>query len=455
MNMKKMLMYNECRQKLIEGVNLAADVVQVTYGPNGRTVICGDHITKDGMTAVSWVKDDDPYVMMGVNLMKDIAKRTADLAGDGTSTSVLLARQVINTCSATDVPLLKEGVVQVVESLKRQRKMVVTPTQLRTVATVSANGDTKIGSLVAEAFEKAGADGVVTYTESEDVEDSVSFCDGFRIDNGFAHPGFANTSQDNCELDNVFVYISDTKLSEAKEIIDIADTCMKKGKSLLLVAPDFDSEIYVFLQSNLDILRSCCVISPSFKKERAILVQDMRILLGEKSLCDKVIVSSDSTIFLCNRDTEKVRDRIEEIRNTLQYPMNDYEMEFHKKRLANFTSGIATISVGGYSQFEIKEKLDRVDDSIRATECAVREGLLVGGGIALYEASNELDRKYEALKGVLRLPTALLKGTGGKIDGTVIEPYLVVKTALENAINIAVTILTCDCAILPYSRFND
>lgn len=453
--MKKMLMYNECRQKLIEGVNLAADVVQVTYGPNGRTVICGDHITKDGMTAVSWVKDDDPYVMMGVNLMKDIAKRTADIAGDGTSTSVLLARQVINTCSAADVPLLKEGVVQVVESLKRRRKMVTTPTQLRTVATVSANGDTKIGSLVAEAFEKAGADGVVTYTESEDVEDSVSFCDGFRIDNGFAHPGFANTSQDNCELNNVFVYISDTKLSEVKEIIDIADTCMKKGKSLLLVAPDFDSEIYMFLQSNLEILRSCCVISPSFKKERTILVQDMRILLGEKSLCDKVIVSSDSTIFLCNRDTEKVRERIEEIRNTLQYPMNDYEMEFHKKRLANFTSGIATISVGGYSQFEIKEKLDRVDDSIRATECAVREGLLVGGGIALYGASHELDSKYEALKGVLRLPTELLQGTGVKIDGDVIEPYLVVKTALENAINIAVTILTCDCAILPYSRFND
>lgn len=130
-------------------------------------------------------------------------------------------------------------------------------------------------------------------------------------------------------------------------------------------------------------------------------------------------------------------------------------MEFHKKRLANFTSGIATISVGGYSQFEIKEKLDRVDDSVRATECAVREGLLVGGGVALYEASNELDSKYEALKGVLRLPTELLTGTGVNIDGTVIEPYLVVKTALENAINIAVTILTCDCAILPYSRFND
>ena len=125
-----MLMYNECREKLIQGVNLAADVVQVTYGPNGRTVICGDHITKDGMTAVSWVKDDDPYVMMGVNLMKDIAKRTADIAGDGTSTSVLLARQVINSCSAKDVPILKEGVAQVVESLKKQRKTVDTPTQI-------------------------------------------------------------------------------------------------------------------------------------------------------------------------------------------------------------------------------------------------------------------------------------------------------------------------------------
>lgn len=458
MNMEKILMNDDCREKLITGVNLAANVVQVTYGPNGHTVICGDHITKDGMTAVSWVRDDDPFIMMGVNLMKDIAKRTAAVAGDGTSTSVLLAREIINTCTKQDIPMLKEGVSKVIAELQRLRTF--DEEQIETVATIAANGDKHIGKLVAEAFNTAGDDGVIAYTESDDVVDTVDFCDGFRIENGYAHPGFATTEQGGCELNNVYVHISETKLSEVKDIIEIADMCMKKGKSLLLMAPDFDSEIYVFLQSNLGILPSCCVISPSFKKERSILVKDMRILFGEKCLCDKVISNNEHTIFICPRNTEAIESRVEEIREILKQPLKEHELEFHKQRLANFTSGIATINVGGYSQFEIKEKLDRIDDAVRAAECAIKEGVLAGGGAALFEAamSPEMLGKYSKLINVISLPARLLWENSTMPDykqlyqQNIIEPYLVVKTALENAVNIAVTILTCDCAILPFNN---
>lgn len=457
--MKKILMNDECREKLIAGVNLAADVVQVTYGPEGHTVICGDHITKDGMTAVSWIREDDPFVMMGVNLMKDIAKRTAEIAGDGTSTSVLLAREIINTCTKEDIPMLKDGLVKVIDELQRLRTF--DEEQVETVATIAANGDKHIGKLIAEAFNKAGDDGVIAYTECDDVVDSVEFCDGFRIDNGYAHPGFATTEQGGCELNDVYVHISETKLSEVKDIIEIADMCMKKGKSLLLMAPDFDSEIYVFLQSNLNILPSCCVISPSFKKERSILVKDIRILFGEKCLCDKVISNNDHTIFICPRNTEAIENRIEEIREILKQPLKEHELEFHKQRLANFTSGIATINVGGYSQFEIKEKLDRIDDAVRAAECAIKDGVLAGGGSSLLEVSwsPSLAGAYSKLINVITLPSRLLWKDKQMPEyrhlyqQDIIEPYLVVKTALENAVNIAVTILTCDCAILPFNNF--
>lgn len=453
-------MNQACRDKLIAGVNLAADVAAVTYGPNGRNVISGNHITKDGMTAVSWITDEDPYVMMGVNLMKDIAKRTAEVAGDGTTTATLLAREIVNNCTKEDIPSLKSGLNSVIRSLQSQRKFVETKEDLEKVATLSANGDSNIGRLVAEAFNKAGKDGIVTFTESEEVDDSVVYSDGFRIDNGFASPGFTNTAQGTCELSNVYVYISDTKLEEAKQIIEIADECMRKGKSLLLVAPGFDSEIFVFLQSNLNILQSCCVISPAFKKRRSILVKDMRILLGEKSCCDKVIVTQKNTMFICPRQSEEISQRIEEIREILKTNLVEAESDFHKKRLANFTSGISTIYVGGYSQFEIKEKLDRIEDAVRATDCAVREGILPGAGKALLNCGiRELEEYPKCIVKLLSCPATWL-GTTNKFntfqeayDSGVIEPYLVTKTALENAINIATTILNCDCAILPNNNF--
>lgn len=445
-------MNEEAREKLITGVNLAADVAAVTFGPNGHTVISGNHITKDGMTAVSWIQDPDPFVMMGVNLIKDISKKTAEVAGDGTTTGSILAREVVNNCGKDDIALLKSDLKVIIDFLKKNRRFVKGYDDLLKIATVSANGDENIGKLVADAFTKAGKDGIVTFTEYDEVEDKVEFTDGFRIDNGYASSGFVNTPQNTCELNDVFVYISDTKLEEAKAISEIANECVKKGKSLLLIAPEFDSEIYVFLQSNLDLLKSCCVISPAFKKLRSILVNDMRILLGEKSLCSKVIITRNNTTFLCERKSEEINNKIEEIRNILDNGnLKDSELDFHKKRLANFTSGIATIYIGGYSQFEVKEKLDRVEDAVRATDCAVREGYLPGGGFSLEIAAN-VENCSEKMKEILKVPRKLLNHNiqtpQEAVKMGIIEPYIVTKTALENAVNIATTVLTCDCAIL-------
>ena len=450
--MKNVLMNEEAREKLIAGVNLAADVAAVTFGPNGHTVISGNHITKDGMTAVSWIQDPDPFVMMGVNLIKDISKKTAEVAGDGTTTGSILAREVVNNCGKDDIALLKSDLKVIIDFLKKNRRFVKGYDDLLKIATVSANGDENIGKLVADAFTKAGKDGIVTFTEYDEVEDKVEFTDGFRIDNGYASSGFVNTPQNTCELNDVFVYISDTKLEEAKAISEIANECVKKGKSLLLIAPEFDSEIYVFLQSNLDLLKSCCVISPAFKKLRSILVNDMRILLGEKSLCSKVIITRNNTTFLCERKSEEINNKIEEIRNILDNGnLKDSELDFHKKRLANFTSGIATIYIGGYSQFEVKEKLDRVEDAVRATDCAVREGYLPGGGFSLEIAAN-VENCSEKMKEILKVPRKLLNHNiqtpQEAVKMGIIEPYIVTKTALENAVNIATTVLTCDCAIL-------
>lgn len=454
--MKNVLMNGEARNKLIQGVNLAANVAAVTYGPNGHTVISGNHITKDGMTAVSWIQDDDPYVMMGVNLIKDVSKRTAEVAGDGTTTATLLSALIVNNFKSCNIPTLKEITKEVINKLKNKAKEVKSKEDLLKIATISANGDENIGSLVAEAFDKAGKDGIVTFTESDDVEDSVVFSDGFRIDNGMASPGFVNTPQGNCELNDVFVYISDTKLEEAAKIADIANECVKKGKSLLLIAPEFDTEIFVFLQTNVDIIKSCCVISPAFKKTRSILVKDMRILLGESSLCKKVIISQKNTTFICERNSSEIENRIQEIRNIIDKGnLKDTELNFHKKRLANFTSGISTIYVGGYSQFEVKEKMDRLEDAVRATDCAVKEGILAGGGTELFNIAKDYD--LDLIKLFLEYPSVELHTTDKTPEDMyklgVIEPYLVTKTALENAVNIATTILTCDCAILPNKIF--
>lgn len=315
---------SDCRERIIAGVNLAANAVAVTYGPNGRNAIIrtneGVKITKDGYHTAMMVNDKDPYISMGIDIIQNICRKTAKDIGDGTSTSAILAREIVNKYQNTEDPIatsrkLQKYVSDVVEELRLHKKEITGIDDLVKVATVSANNDPVIGKLVAETFEKVGKDGIVTFEESEDVKDRVDYSEGFRIDNGYSSPYFINTPKGNCELENVMVYISDTKMEEVNKVVELADSAVRAKKSLLLIAPEFDSEILVFLSQNLELLKSCTVISPNHRNFREIMLRDMRELLGPSSTCKKVIITKNNTTFLgCSSNIEEVRKIVKNIR---------------------------------------------------------------------------------------------------------------------------------------------
>lgn len=462
MKYENVLFGKECREKLIEGVNLTADAVEVTFGPNGKNSIIAMgsdvKITKDGYHTAMVVNDKDPYISMGIKLVQDTCKKTAKDAGDGSSTTAILMREIVNSYKDIENPIkvarnLKNWVNLTLDYIKRNlTKEVSTKEEIFNVATLSANNDPVIGELIAEAFNKVGKDGIVTFEESEDVKDRIDYSKGFRIDNGYSSPYFINSPKGICELENVRVYISDTKLEDTNVIANIADKAVRDKKALLLIAPEFDSEILVFLASNLNLLKSCTVISPAHRNYRNILVNDMRALLGETMECKNVIITKDTTTFMgCDSDQEAVNNIIKDVRTIIEGgELNDFDMNFHKKRLANFTAGIATIYVGGYSQIEVRERYDRIEDAVCATQAAMEEGIVTGGGITLLKTAEHLfemcDETQSKFLDILKTPNKLLGVT--KVDETIIEPFLVTKISLENAVSTASMILTADVAII-------
>ena len=471
----------DARNKLIEGVNLIADAVEKTYGPQGKNV-CIKYpsqvkITKDGATVAAAVNDPDPYISMGIEIMRDISVKTAQTIGDGSTTSLVIARALVNEFKDCENPIelsreLSQDCQKTIDYLKTFKREVTSPEDLEKVATLSANNDPIIGKLVSEAFTKVGKDGIVQFVESEDVSDRVEYTEGFRIDSGFSSPYFVNNFKGQCVLENVMVYISDTKMEETKKISEIAGRAMVANKSLLLIAPDFDSEIILNLARNLydkqgnDKLKSCTVKSPEHRNFREIAIEDLRTLLGESMTCQKVIISQDTTTFIGTEgDPNKIKNRIASIRSIIEEgKVTDLEMNFHKKRLANFTSGIATIYVGGYSEVEVKERKDRVEDSVMATQAALESGILPGSGSIWRVPSNVSGKLYD----VLQIPFKLLsQGKDLNTDNTfwngynfksgeygdlykmgIIEPFAVTEHSLLNAVNTASLILTCDCLIL-------
>lgn len=481
MNYANVKFDQDAREKLIEGVNLIADAVEKTYGPQGKNVCIkypsSVKITKDGATVAAAVNDPDPYISMGIEVMRDISVKTAQTIGDGSTTSLVIARALVNEFKDCENPIelsreLSQDCQKTIDYLKTFKREVTSPEDLEKVATLSANNDPIIGKLVSEAFTKVGKDGIVQFVESEDVSDRVEYTEGFRIDSGFSSPYFVNNFKGQCVLENVMVYISDTKMEETKKISEIAGRAMVANKSLLLIAPDFDSEIILNLARNLydkqgnDKLKSCTVKSPEHRNFREIAIEDLRTLLGESMTCQKVIISQDTTTFIGTEgDLNKIKNRIASIRSIIEEgKVTDMEMNFHKKRLANFTSGIATIYVGGYSEVEIKERKDRVEDSVMATQAALESGILPGSGSIWRVPSNVSGKLYD----VLQIPFELLsQGKDLNTDNTfwngynfksgeygdlyemgIIEPFAVTEHSLLNAVNTASLILTCDCLIL-------
>lgn len=481
MYIRKMVSFNEnVKESLIEGVELIANAVQTTYGPNGKNVIIknkgGVHITKDGATVAQYVYSEDPLVQLGIDTVKEVSLKTAKDVGDGTSTALILAREIINHCKTLkENPITIQRGLQkecdlVIEFLKTFKKDIVEEKDIRSISILSANNDEKLGNLIADAYLKVGKEGVVNMEQSSDVIDSVEYTDGLEVESGYMSPYFINTDANTCELTNVFVYISEYAIDEVSAIKNIVETAVKQKKQLLIIAPKIHSTVLRFLIINKNIIESCCITSPGFKQFRDILLQDIKNILGSSMTCDKVIVGKESTIFTgCKSDKDIIKKEISSIKAKLSSgSLDEVETKFHTKRLANYAGGIATIFVGGYSQIEIVEKKDRVEDAICAVRAALNEGILPGGGSALYYCSQKLDLKY--LKNILQLPVCILaksanyKGDfpidlwdgidfknqkiGNMLDMGIVDPFLVTKTALENAVSVASLILTNECSII-------
>ena len=482
------LFNGNAKTPLIEGVNLIGNAVETTFGPNGRNVIIknrsGIHITKDGATVAQYVNHEDPIVTMGIDVIKQIATKTAKDVGDGTSTSVILAKAIINLLKdSCDHPIqiqrdLETDVKKVIDYLESIKKDINSYEDLVKVATLSANNDEVLGKLIADAYQKVGKEGVVNFEESNDITDSIIYTNGMQLENGYYSPYFINTDKNTCELENVYIAISNDKLTELKQITEYAEKALEIGKqldrkmSMLVIAPKIESQIIKFLIMNQDLLPSCAIISPNHSIYRDIILDDIKDIIGDKMICDKAEISKDNTILIGgNPNTEKVNFKIESIRNGLSSKSySEFEVIFHKKRLSNLHGGIATILVGGYSKVEITEKKDRIEDAISAVKAALDGGILPGGGVALFRAS--ILNEYKYLENILKEPIKLLKSLsdnkeelldinnhweginfktlkqGDMYEMGIIDPFLVVKTALTNAVSAASLILTSECSII-------
>lgn len=456
---------NEAKEKLIEGVNLITDAISVTYGPKGLQCAikshCGVKLTKDGATVAQSVNSQDPYVSMGIELIREISKKTADEVGDGSSTVAILARAIIEKFKGVQDSIelyreLQNYTDKVISTLKEWSIPIESKEDICKVASLSANNDTKIGNIIAEAYYKVGKNGLVTFEQSDEAIDRIEYSKGFRVDSGYSSPYFINTSKGTCELENVLVYISDTKMDEVKEVIALAEEAMKQKKSLALIAPEFNSEIYIFLKSNLELLKSCTIISPNFRNYRQIMMDDIKDILGETSSCQKIICDSKTTTFIgYQSNTENINKKIDLIQNIIKdNVMNQFDIDFNKKRLANFTSGIATIYVGGYSRAELLSKMDLYEDAVNATKQALLDGVLPGGGAALLKVSKDYDNDFGE---ILQTPAKLLRtldiSYNEMLKRGILEPYNVTKATLVNAVSIAGQILSCNCAIVNEQLF--
>lgn len=464
MNYENVKFANDAREKIIEGVNLIVDAIQVSFGPNGYQVAIKDNsvkITKDGATIATAVNHPDPYVQIGIDLIREISRKTAEDVGDGSSTVTILAREIIERFKICEDPIstfriLQSYVDEVLKWLDTQKMEISSEEDLVKVATLSANNDQQIGKVIAEAFYRVGKNGMVTFEESEDIADHIEYTEGFRIETGYSSPYFINTPKGTCELENVYVHVSDTKMEEVKEVIALADKAMNMHKSLLLIAPDFESEIYIFLKANLDLLKSCTIIAPNFRNYRQIMMDDIRDIIGESLTCQKIICDSKHTTFIgYNPNKEKIDSKLKFLNNTIEEEVvNPFDLEFAKKRRANFTSGIATIKVGGWTQTEIKSKMDLYEDAVNSTHQALLGGILPGGGIALAEVTKHfvIPEAISPFFDVLLKPSQILRTSSesweSMLNKGIIEPFNTCKTTLENSVSIAGQILSCNCAII-------
>jgi chaperonin GroEL len=416
------------REKLKAGVDALANAVKVTLGPKGRNVVIDKKfgapaITKDGVTVAKEIELKDPIENMGAQMLKEVASKTADLAGDGTTTATVLAQAIVtaglkNVASGANPMDLKRGIDKAVEAvvaeLKKNSKVVGSDTEkIKQVGTISANNDENIGALIASAMEKVGTEGVITVEEAKGTETEVKTVEGMQFDRGYLSPYFVTNAENmEAELENVFILIYDKKISNMKELLPVLEKSAQTGKPLLIIAEDVDGEALATLVVNKirGALRVAAVKAPGFGDRRKAMLQDIATLTGgtviseetglklenatltDLGRAEKITVDKDNTTIVNGGGSkDAINARVAEIKAQIEKTTSDYDREKLQERLAKLAGGVAVLYVGAATEMEMKEKKDRVDDALHATRAAVEEGIVPGGGVALIRSGNVLD----------------------------------------------------------------
>ena len=505
-----------------KGVDELADAVKVTLGPKGRNVIIekkfgAPHITKDGVTVAKEIELEDPFQNMGAQLVKEVASKTGDDAGDGTTTATVLAQAIVNVglknVAAGANPMdLKRGidkaVAKVVEGIKAQAQEVGDDFEkIESVARISANNDSEIGQLIAEAMKKVKKEGVITVEEAKGTDTTVDIVEGMQFDRGYISPYFVtNTEKMECEMDTPYILIYDKKISALKDMLPVLEATAQTGRPLLIIAEDVDSEALATLVVNRlrGSLKICAVKAPGFGDRRKEMLEDIAVLTGgvviseEKGLklesttiemlgrAEKITVNKENTTIVNGMGSkDSIAARVAQIKAQIETTTSDYDREKLQERLAKLAGGVAVLYIGAASEVEMKEKKDRVDDALSATRAAIAEGIVPGGGVAYIRCIPALDglkganedetTGIEIVKRAIEEPLRQITANAG-VEGAVvvqkvkdgegdfgynartdtyenffaagvIDPAKVTRVALENAASIAGMFLTTECVI--------
>jgi len=424
---KQLIFSQEARSKIAKGVDQLADAVAATMGPRGRNVIIDKKfgsptITKDGVTVAREIELEDKYENMGAQLVKEVASKTSDVAGDGTTTATVLAASIykegLKNVAAGSNPIeikrgIEKAVSKVVEFISSNAKEVKDKKRIAEVGTVSANNEKEVGQIIADAMEKVGEDGVITVEEAKGMKTELSVVEGMQFDRGYLSPYFiTNADKMSVELEDPYLIITDKKLSNMKELLPLVEKIAKMGKSFLVIAEDVEGEALATLVVNKirGTINCAAVKAPGFGDRRKEMLQDIAVLTGGKVLsteagiklenadigdlgsCKKVVIDKDNTTIVDgNGSKEDIKARIKQIDAQYEASTSSYDKEKLKERKAKLVGGVAVIKVGAATETEMKEKKARVEDALNATKAAVEEGIVAGGGVALLRAQKSLD----------------------------------------------------------------
>ncbi|MGN6864608.1 MULTISPECIES: chaperonin GroEL [Neisseria] len=462
---------NEVRQKMVNGVNVLANAVRVTLGPKGRNVVLdrafgGPHITKDGVSVAKEIELKDKFENMGAQMVKEVASKTNDVAGDGTTTATVLAQSIVAEgmkyvtagMNPTDLKRgIDKAVAALVDELKNIAKPCDTSKEIAQVGSISANSDEQVGAIIAEAMEKVGKEGVITVEDGKSLENELDVVEGMQFDRGYLSPYFINDAEKQiAALDNPFVLLFDKKISNIRDLLPVLEQVAKASRPLLIIAEDVEGEALATLVVNniRGILKTVAVKAPGFGDRRKAMLQDIAILTGGTVIAEEVGLSlekatledlgqakrieigkENTTIIDGFGDAAQIEARVAEIRQQIETATSDYDKEKLQERVAKLAGGVAVIKVGAATEVEMKEKKDRVEDALHATRAAVEEGVVAGGGVALLRARAALENLHTGnadqdagVQIVLRAVESPLRQIVANAGG---EPSVVVNKVLE------------------------